>query len=110
MSIFLASSDSSGVKNENIHTFFFSLLVANFEFAGLTPKQKYAFPWKRSVLQNPVRERANQSRGICLRVGLPYNNNSYGPIINKQIIFKGLLTLLIVVLEESRFNIKTADL
>ena len=33
------------------------------------------FPWKRSVLQNPDRERTNQSTGICLRLGLPYNNN-----------------------------------
>ena len=32
------------------------------------------FPWKRSVLQNPDRERTNQSTGICLRLGLPYNN------------------------------------
>ena len=33
------------------------------------------FPWKRAVLQNPDRERTNQSTGICLRLGLPYNNN-----------------------------------
>ena len=32
------------------------------------------FPWKRSVLQNPDRERTNQSTGICLGPGLPYNN------------------------------------
>ena len=32
------------------------------------------FPWKRSVLQNPDRERTNQSTGICLGLGLPYNN------------------------------------
>ena len=31
------------------------------------------FPWKRSVLQNPDRERTNQSTGICLELGLPYN-------------------------------------
>ena len=35
------------------------------------------FPWKRSVLQNPDRERTNQSTGICLRLGLPYNNQNY---------------------------------
>ena len=33
------------------------------------------FPWKQSVLQNPDRERTNQSSGICLGLGLPYNNN-----------------------------------
>ena len=37
------------------------------------------FPWKRSVLQNPDRERTNQSTGICLRLGLPYNNRLYCP-------------------------------
>ena len=26
-----------------------------------------------TVLQNPDRERMNQSTGICLRLGLPYN-------------------------------------
>ena len=31
------------------------------------------FPWKRSVLRNPDRERTNQSTGICLGLGLPYN-------------------------------------
>ena len=35
------------------------------------------FPWKRSALQNPDRERANQSTGICLRLGLPYNKYIY---------------------------------
>ena len=35
------------------------------------------FPWKRSVLQNPDRERTNQSTGICLRLGLPYNEIQY---------------------------------
>ena len=29
------------MKNDNIHTFFFAVLVANLEFAGLAPKQKY---------------------------------------------------------------------
>ena len=41
-SIFLASSGSFTVENDNIHGFFFSaVLVANFEFAGFAPKQKY---------------------------------------------------------------------
>ena len=39
--MFLASSDSFHVKNDIIHTFFFAVLVANFDFAGLTPKQRY---------------------------------------------------------------------
>ena len=29
------------MKNDNIHIFFFAVLVANFEFASFTPKQKY---------------------------------------------------------------------
>ena len=29
------------VKNDNFHTFFFAVLVANVEFAGFAPKQKY---------------------------------------------------------------------
>ena len=33
------------------------------------------FRWKRSVLQNPDRERTNQSTGICLRLDLPVNTN-----------------------------------
>ena len=37
------------------------------------------FPWKRSVLQNPDRERTNQNTGICLRLGLPYNNQRHYP-------------------------------
>ena len=39
-SIFIASSDSFNVKNDNIYTPFFTVLVANFEFAGFAPKQK----------------------------------------------------------------------
>ena len=60
------------MKNDNFHT----VLVANVEFAGFAPKQKYKdngpFPWKWSVLQNPNREGTNQSTGICLGLGLPY--------------------------------------
>ena len=29
------------MKNNNIHSFFFAVLVANYEFAGFAPKQKY---------------------------------------------------------------------
>ena len=41
LSIFLAFSGSFTVKNDNIHIFFFAVLVANFEIAGFPPKQKY---------------------------------------------------------------------
>ena len=38
---FLASAGSFNVKDDNFHTFFFAVLVANVEFAGFAPKQKY---------------------------------------------------------------------
>ena len=60
--------------------FFFAVLVANFEFAGFAPKQKYT-GWTVSMetvrTANPDRERTNQSTGICLRLGLPYNKTLY---------------------------------
>ena len=75
-SIFLFSSDSFNVNNDIIHTFFslFWLEILNLP-ASLQNKNTRIgpFPWKRSVLQNPDRERTNQSTGICLRLGLPYN-------------------------------------
>ena len=71
LSIFLASSGSFTSKNDNIHSvFLFAVLVANFKFAGFAPNkntQVGLFPWKRSLLQNPERERTNQSTGLCLR-------------------------------------------
>ena len=81
MSIFLASAGSFNVKNDNFRTFFFAVLVANVEFASFAPKQKYT-DWTismetvRSVLQNPDRERTNQSTWICLGLGLPYNKDT----------------------------------
>ena len=39
--MFLASASSFNVKNDNFHTFFFVVLVANFEFGGFAPKQKF---------------------------------------------------------------------
>ena len=64
------------MKNDNIHSFFllFWLQILNLP-ASLQNKNTRVgpFPWKRSVLQNPDRERTNQSTGICLRLGLPYN-------------------------------------
>ena len=75
-SIFLASFGSFTVKNDNIHSFFtlFLLEILNLP-ASLQNKNTRVgpFPWKRFVLQNPDRERTNQSTGICLRLGLPYN-------------------------------------
>ena len=47
------------------------------EQARLVSSLLYGTPWKRSVLQNPDRERTNQSTGICLRLGLPYNKYIY---------------------------------
>ena len=83
LSIFLASSGSFTVKNDNIHSFFVSfslfwLQILNLP-ASLQNKNTWVgpFPWKRSVLQNPDRERTNQSTGICLRLGLPYNKQFY---------------------------------
>ena len=68
------------MKNDNIHSVFslFWLQILNLP-ASLQNKNTRIgpFPWKRSVLQNPDRERTNQSTGICLRLGLPYNNVTY---------------------------------
>ena len=68
--MFLASSGSLTVKNDNIHTFFLLFLS---QIWNLQNKNTLVglFAWKRSVLQNPDRERTNQSTGICLRLGLP---------------------------------------
>ena len=68
------------MKNDNIHSVFslFWLQILNLP-ASLQNKNTRIgpFPWKRSVLQNPDRERTNQSTGICLRLGLPYNKIDY---------------------------------
>ena len=81
ISIFSASSGSFNMKNDNIHIFLlllFWLQILNLP-ASLPNKNIRIglFPWKWSVLQNPDRERTNQSAGICLRLGLPSNNLSY---------------------------------
>ena len=60
-----------------IFTFFSLFLLQifiNFEFAGFAQKQKYI---ASTVLQNPDRERTNQSAQICLRLALPYNEKCY---------------------------------
>ena len=62
ISIFLDFYGSFAVKNDNIHIFF-ALLVANFEFAGFAPKQKYR-DWTVSmetVRTAKSRPRKNQS-------------------------------------------------
>ena len=64
------------MKNDNIHRFFslFWLQLLNLPASLQTKNTRIGpFPWKRSVLQNPDRERTNQSTGIYLRLGLPYN-------------------------------------
>ena len=63
LSIFLASSGSFTVNNDNIHSFFFSVLVANYEFAGFAPKQKYtAWPVSTEMVRTAKsRPRKNQS-------------------------------------------------
>ena len=63
------------MKNNNIHIFF-AVLVANLNLPALLQNKNTPlgpFPWKRSVLQNPDRERTNQSSQICLRLVLPCN-------------------------------------
>ena len=87
ISISLASFDSFNVKNDIIHSFFslFWLQILNLP-ASLQNKNTLIgpFPWKRSVLQNPDRDRTNQSTGICLRLGLPYNNMGYFSIADRR--------------------------
>ena len=78
ISIFQGSSGSFTVKNDNIHSFFFSLFwlqILNLPASLQNENTRVGpFPWKRSVLQNPDPERTNQSTRICLRLGLPYND------------------------------------
>ena len=61
------------MKNDNIHSVFslFCLQILNLP-ASLQNKNTRVgpFSWKRSVLQNPDRERTNQSTGICLRLDI----------------------------------------
>ena len=66
-------------KNDNFHTFSLSWLKILNLAALLQNKNTRIgpFPWKRSVLQNPDREKTNQSTGICLGLGLPYNTLHY---------------------------------
>ena len=66
------------MKNDNIHSFFSLFWLQILNLPALLQKKNTRvgpFPWKRSVQQSSDRERTNQSTGICLRLGLPYNNN-----------------------------------
>ena len=81
ISIFLASSGSFNVKNDNIHTFFFSLFwlqILNLPALLQNKNTRIGpFTWKRPILQNSDRERTNQSIGICRRLGMPYDKYVY---------------------------------
>ena len=80
LSVFLASYGSFTVRNDNIHDFFslFWLQILNLPASRQNKNTRVGpFSWKRSVLQNPDRERTNESTGIYLRLGLPYNKASY---------------------------------
>ena len=68
------------MKNDNFHTFFSLSWLQMFNLPALLQNKNTRigpFPWKRSVLQNPDRERTNQSTGICRGLGLPYNKYAY---------------------------------
>ena len=65
------------MKNDDFHTFFSMSWLQMLNLPALLQDKNTQigpFPWKRSVLQNPDPERKNQSTGICLGLGLPYNN------------------------------------
>ena len=68
------------MKNDNFHTFFSLSWLQMLNLPALLQNKNTRigpFPWKRSVLQNPDRERTNQSTGISLGLGLPYNKGNY---------------------------------
>ena len=68
------------MKNDNFHIFFFAVLEANLNLPALQQNKTTRlrlFPWNRYVLQNPDRERTNQSAQIYLRLALPYNKTRY---------------------------------
>ena len=66
------------MNNDKFHTLFSLSWLQMLNLPALLQNKNTQigpFPCKRSVLQNPDREKTNQSTGICLRLGLPYNNN-----------------------------------
>ena len=48
------------MKNDNVHIFFFAVVIANFEVAGFTQKQKYT-SWTVSKDTAKSRPSKNQS-------------------------------------------------
>ena len=62
ISIFLAFSGSFAKKNDNIHIFFFAVLVANFGFDSFAQKQKY-------TADNPDREKKQSERTDLPKTG-----------------------------------------
>ena len=60
-------------KERQHSQFFFQLFQLQIKILLASLQKKNTrfrpFPWKRSVLQNPDRQRANQGPGICLRLG-----------------------------------------
>ena len=64
--IFLASAGSFNVKNDNFHPFFSLPWLRMLNLPALLQNKNTRIgplPWKRSVLQNPDRERTNESTG-----------------------------------------------
>ena len=81
-----------------IFTFFFAVLLQILNLPALHQNKNTRvgpFPWKWSVLQNPDRERTNQSTGICLRLALPYNKRGIAYVLR-----------LVLVLNIFRSNIR----
>ena len=77
-SIFEKISIFFAVKNDNIHIFFSLFWLQSLNLPALLQNRNTwlrLFPWQWSVLQNPDRERTNQSARICPRLALPYNNS-----------------------------------
>ena len=57
------------MKNDNVYTFFFAVVIANFEVAGFTPKQKYT-SW--TVSMDTVRlAKSRPSKNQSERTDLP---------------------------------------
>ena len=82
------------MKNDNVHTFFLLswLQMLNLPALLLNKNTRIGpFPWEWSVLQNPDRERTNQSTGICLGLGLPdIVRVRKVKILNRQLLEKGI--------------------
>ena len=75
------------MKNDTSHTFFSLVWLQILNLPALLHNKTTRigpFPWKWSILQNPDHERTNQSTGICLGLGLPYNNyfNRFGQAVH----------------------------